>query len=1151
MKERNLLDSNDVKFPKFNKAKHQILCSELKQLYVAITRTRQRLWICEDVDDFSKPMFDYWKKLCLVQERELNESLVQAMQVTSSKEEWISRGIKLLDEGNFEMATMCFERAGDSFLEKLAKASGLRAAGVHMLGSNTKLARVALVEAAEIYESIGKADFAAKCFMELKDFKTAGMIYLEKCGESRLEDAGDCFSLAGCWSTAADVYSRCNCFSKCLLVCTNGNLFETGLRFIEFWKESARRNPDTAKSQGLIDMEQSFLKSCALHYHRQNDANNMMKFVKAFHSLDMIRTFLTSHDYLDELILIEAGSGNFIEAASVARLKGDCLLEADMLEKAGHLADAAEVRLFYVLCSSVWANGNKGWPLKKFPNKGKLLAKIKLMAKNNDDISYQFISTEASILSDTNSSLSEMKDCFIFSQRFKSLRGEIISLWKIIDYHLDLAPSEYVWVNDMVLNTTEHVESFLSKNKVSIETLTYFWNLWKEKIVNILHYLNSVGTQDKQDHKSYENFCLCYLGVYKQGHDQSSIYILLNSDACWRKEIEDRFLRKTRNLLGMNDHQFASSARSYWYSTLLGVCMQVLEKLEKLDEISGIQKVGNEFFMNNYGHFRQGMTALLSYQVAKSIVELKIMDKKLPGELLKYLKHSKQRFFSLFCMTDPKHELFKLMMDLRLTELAKDLIKEVTIEMMSTKCKVHHVESWGVVLQIFMFGNLSEELYQVIIQRSDLALAYKGLIQQLKESKKSGMVSVSLVSNFQKLLQETFDYDWAKGYVMSSSWFVYFLERLLFLVSSWQSSFFTLKSSVREAIPWGNLRCNSSSLSEADSKGFSRRSFDFIASKIKEIFSSKLEWLWERDSDRCAYYPFLVRKSIFLVTLICLNSGRHFDLLYSLLSRYDVITVLPPVFAKILEKRGTRPFGKLVADILAAYGDPLVCLRSGNIQRKFLSHSVLEIDVDLIHSREDILGILYPENLECEENDYFSNFDHMSYSEYSTESDGDTSDYNVELPNFRTDTGGFDVKSFMQFFTNTSRVYMFSKGIFEDISFHDCKPQMKLDICICFIESIHPPWKYEPWMRDLKQLCFELSTRQFRDEDPDIHYSKIGDLFKKLTARNPSMKCLFITGLFGMIIKFTSYSKKIKIEEKEKSKKQAGKNAGKNKGKKK
>ncbi|KAI3964261.1 hypothetical protein MKW92_044104, partial [Papaver armeniacum] len=52
-------------------------------------------------------------------------------------------------------------------------------------------------------------------------------------------------------------------------------------------------------------------------------------------------------------------SENFMEAATVARLKGDHLLEADMLEKAGHLVDAAEVILFYVLGNSLWANGNK------------------------------------------------------------------------------------------------------------------------------------------------------------------------------------------------------------------------------------------------------------------------------------------------------------------------------------------------------------------------------------------------------------------------------------------------------------------------------------------------------------------------------------------------------------------------------------------------------------------------------------------------------------------------------------------------------------------------------------------------------------------------------------------------------------------------
>ncbi|MCL7045377.1 hypothetical protein MKW94_013410, partial [Papaver nudicaule] len=173
MKQQNLFSSVEQKFPNFSKAKHKLLCSELKQLYVAITRTRQRLWICENVDEFSKPMYEYWKEKSLVQVRELDESLAQAMKVASSKEEWLSRGIKLFNERNYEMATMCFERAGDLKREKWAKASGLRAAADRLQGSNSELARVALMEAAEIYESISKNELAAECFIKLKEFKRA------------------------------------------------------------------------------------------------------------------------------------------------------------------------------------------------------------------------------------------------------------------------------------------------------------------------------------------------------------------------------------------------------------------------------------------------------------------------------------------------------------------------------------------------------------------------------------------------------------------------------------------------------------------------------------------------------------------------------------------------------------------------------------------------------------------------------------------------------------------------------------------------------------------------------------------------------------------------------------------------------------------
>ncbi|KAM6567403.1 hypothetical protein CsatA_026531 [Cannabis sativa] len=192
MKEQDLFDNTVPNFPKFSESKHNILCSELKQLYVAVTRTRQRLWICES-SEIAEPIFDYWRKKFLVQSKPLDDSLAQTMQVTSSPEEWRSRGIKLFHEHNYEMATMCFERAGDTYWEGLSKASGLKATAYRLRISNPDEANSILKEAAEIFEAIGKAESAARCLFDLGEYEKAGRIYLEKCGESELRKAGEMF----------------------------------------------------------------------------------------------------------------------------------------------------------------------------------------------------------------------------------------------------------------------------------------------------------------------------------------------------------------------------------------------------------------------------------------------------------------------------------------------------------------------------------------------------------------------------------------------------------------------------------------------------------------------------------------------------------------------------------------------------------------------------------------------------------------------------------------------------------------------------------------------------------------------------------------------------------------------------------------------
>jgi hypothetical protein len=86
--------------------------------------------------------------------------------------------MQLYWEKNYEMATMCFERAGDMHWEKRAKAAGLRATADRLRSSNPKEACTILREAAEIFDSIGRAESAAEIFCDLGEYERAGIIIL-------------------------------------------------------------------------------------------------------------------------------------------------------------------------------------------------------------------------------------------------------------------------------------------------------------------------------------------------------------------------------------------------------------------------------------------------------------------------------------------------------------------------------------------------------------------------------------------------------------------------------------------------------------------------------------------------------------------------------------------------------------------------------------------------------------------------------------------------------------------------------------------------------------------------------------------------------------------------------------------------------------
>jgi tetratricopeptide (TPR) repeat protein len=89
----------------------------------------------------------------------------------------LTASLQLYYQNNFEMATMCFERAGDSYWEKKSKAAGLRATANRLHDFDPEGANATLREAAEIFEDIGMANSAAQCFSDLGDFERAGMSF--------------------------------------------------------------------------------------------------------------------------------------------------------------------------------------------------------------------------------------------------------------------------------------------------------------------------------------------------------------------------------------------------------------------------------------------------------------------------------------------------------------------------------------------------------------------------------------------------------------------------------------------------------------------------------------------------------------------------------------------------------------------------------------------------------------------------------------------------------------------------------------------------------------------------------------------------------------------------------------------------------------
>ena len=98
----------------FDLARHQILCEELKMLYVALTRARKRCFVFDTSTERRSPLFGYLSR-CGVAELGL-ESLLSVSATKNGKstaKDWLRQGDNLYANRLWEHAEKCFLKGGD------------------------------------------------------------------------------------------------------------------------------------------------------------------------------------------------------------------------------------------------------------------------------------------------------------------------------------------------------------------------------------------------------------------------------------------------------------------------------------------------------------------------------------------------------------------------------------------------------------------------------------------------------------------------------------------------------------------------------------------------------------------------------------------------------------------------------------------------------------------------------------------------------------------------------------------------------------------------------------------------------------------------------------------------------------------------------
>ena len=757
--------------------------------------------------------------------------------------------------------------------------------------------------------------------------------------------------MAGQFERAAEVYAKSKLFSECLSCCTKGKLYDLGLQYIQDWK--------LHDMGGEIDtIEHVFLENCALSQHAHGDKISMMKFVKAFRSEHSMQIFLRNLGCLDELLDLEVELGNFLKAADIARERGNLLQEADLLEMGGSFKDACELLLHYAFAGCLWDNG-KGWPLKNFSQMQELLLKAKACAFNLEPYDlYKIVCIDSLIFYNRNCSLSELMQLLSISKSHKNLRGEILSTKRILDGMLQVDISKYEQDTDIIENSSMLHMKRISRNKVSIETLIYFWNTWKETVSRILKFLKDLEENHARDSPELE-FCFHYLGIRKMGSGTSAVYICLYPDAEWMKEVDKTFFVKFGEFVKVDIEHLLAAAHNHWSMELLSTGMKVLGVLES------IQKNSWKFPLSD---FRKTKLILRIFEIAQLLLSCKPLKQRYQDlkSVQGYKDVSVSEYFKCVFPLDWRKSVSQSIIILRESEISMKILKEVILRNFQRSDELTYGQLGRVAMVLLGSPKDNSESSPLDLRSLDPNSPWKPLIQVLSRCVGAqAQLNEPLACYLHRALMDVYDANWRVRDYIPPFCFLYLVDRLLFSLLEFQGYILITRSSLVESFINLNWEVNPSTnlMSSGEKSEFLQETYLIFSRILFHLLvntQETVQWVKKVGINAKENFPLLLLRLVVLLCVLFENSNFFLEEIKESLRRRDIVNQLPHAFLNALQSQHKVGIKVAIARAFDAIGDPLVVVRTEKLlTRESLRRGVIYLDY-AGQSKEELLKILFP-----------------------------------------------------------------------------------------------------------------------------------------------------------------------------------------------